>query len=45
MDAVWDAYFAYFEAGIPLSEYLWIVVVFGISFYALFTARRMVSKI
>ncbi len=42
----WDVYMDYFENGIiPGSEYLWIVVVLGISIYALWKSRKIVSKL
>lgn len=42
----WDIYMDYFaNAVIPYSEYLWIVVVMGISIYALLKSRNIVSKL
>ncbi len=41
----WDIYLDYFSNGIiPHSEYVWVVVAFGLCAYALYKARKMVSE-
>lgn len=42
----WDVWVDYFANGlIPESKYLWIAVIIGISVYALYKSRKIVSEI
>ena len=46
MMGAWEEISIYFVNGlIPYSEYLWMVPIVGISVYALYKARKMVSEI
>ena len=42
----WDVWIDYFQDGpIPFAEYIWIAVIVGISVYALYKARKIVSEL
>ena len=41
----WDAVLEFFAQGIPLAEYLWVPIIIGVSFTALYVAKRMVSDV
>lgn len=41
----WDAIAAFFAGGAPLSEYIWVPLIVGISLAALYVAKRMVGDV
>jgi len=41
----WDAILEFFADGIPLSEYIWVPIIVGVSLAALYVAKRMVSDV
>lgn len=41
----WDAILEFFMGGVPFAEYLWVPLILGISFAALYVAKKMVSDV
>ena len=41
----WDAIMEFFAEGIPYSEYIWVPIILGVSFAALYVAKKMVSDV
>jgi|GEM_PF-2038282 hypothetical protein len=41
----WDLLAEFFVDGIPFAEYIWIPIIVGISFTALYIAKKMVADV
>jgi hypothetical protein len=41
----WDLLAEFFVDGIPFAEYVWIPIIVGISFAALYIAKKMVADV
>jgi hypothetical protein len=41
----WEIIVDFFKEGIPFSEYIWVPIILGVSFSALYVARKMVSDV
>jgi hypothetical protein len=41
----WEAISEFFADGVPLSDYIWVPPIIGISLLALYVAKKMVGDV